>query len=87
MTRSDDDWVSIGEYGNYQSARIISHILGSAAVPHRLVRAAMPLEDPTCWIWVPPKSEIEAKRVLAECAVPEEELTNQALKFPPPDDA
>lgn len=87
MTADPDDWISIGEYSSYQSARIVAGVLDNAEIPHRIVRAAMPLEDRTCWIWVPPESAAEARRALDECAVAADELTMQAMEYPPPDDA
>lgn len=87
MTADPDDWISIGEYSSYQSARIVADVLDNAEVPNRIVTATMRFEDPTCWIWVPPERATEARRALEECAVPDDELTKQAMEYPPPDDA
>lgn len=87
MTTSDGDWVSVGEYDSYPSAKIVSQVLSAAEIPHRIVRSALPIHDFTCWIWVPPEAVTEAKRVLAECTVSDKELTAEALSYPRPDDA
>lgn len=87
MTTSDGDWISVGEYGSYQSAKVVSQVLGAAEIPHRIVRSTLPMDDLRCWIWVPPESVSEAQRVLAECTVSDKELTDEALSYPRPDDA
>jgi len=86
-TVDEGDWMSIGEHLNYQSAGIVSKALDLAEIPHRIVRSARPLHDPRCWIWVPPQRAEEAQQALAECLVPDDELTEDALAYPPPDDA
>jgi hypothetical protein len=86
-----DDWITIGEYSNAASARVAAGLLTTHGVAHRVW--------PSLWltfgadssgdfyIWVPPQIADEAKRILAESEVSEDELARQALNEPPPDDA
>ncbi len=81
------DWISVGEFANSASAEVESTRLTIEGVPHRIMPSAFPIRDPTCWIWVPPEWVDKAKELLSHDAVPEDELTNLALSYPPPDDA
>jgi hypothetical protein len=86
-----DDWITIGEYSNSASARVAAGLLASNGVANRV----WPNPQPTVgadspgdfYIWVAPEVAEEARRILAEPVVSEDELTRQALNEPPPDDA
>jgi hypothetical protein len=87
----NNDWPSVGEYDDPASAAVMSQLLSNMKVPHRVVpridvNYATPPIGPF-YIWVAPEDVEEAKRILAEGQVSEEELTSQALQEPPPDDA
>jgi hypothetical protein len=79
------DWLSAGEFANSASAQVVSQRLTSEGVPHRVVGSGF-IRDPTCSIWVPPEWIDKAKELLSHDAVPDDELTKQALSYPPPDD-
>jgi len=81
---SGHDWVTVGQYSDPMSAAIVSKRLSEEGVPNRVW--APPRASGDCYIWVPPESADAAKEILAEPAVPEEELTALALKDSPPDD-
>jgi hypothetical protein len=88
---SEHDWISVGQYTNLVDAQLVSDRLTSEGVPNRIyipqtlggTNVAPALE---CYVWVPPESAEEARRVLAMSAISEAELTDLALKYPPPDD-
>jgi len=86
----DGDWVSVAEFTDWQSGRIVSHRLTTMGIQHRLVRDFANQFNPSgcgpCQIWVPPQSVDEAKHALAESSPSEAELEEQALDYPPPDD-
>jgi hypothetical protein len=79
-----DDWVSVGQYHDYVSAAVVSARLTDEGVPNRIW--IPPQSAGESFIWVPPESADLAKRILAEPAVSEAELTALATKDPPPDD-
>lgn len=79
------DWVSVGEFRDVVSARVVAAQLSSADIPNRVWRP--PWSDRQIFIWVPPEWEKEAGRILSEPAAPEKELADQALAYPRPDDA
>ena len=85
-----DDWVSLAEYDDSQSAQVVSGRLTLEGIPNRVVidtwRRGYVRAGP-CFIWVPPTSLNAAKAVLGGPFGPEAELTDLALKYPPPDDA
>jgi hypothetical protein len=81
------DWENVGEYANWHSASAISRRLTNEDVPHRVVSSGLPDRDSRRWIEVPPEWADRAKGILAQPAVPEEELTEEALSFPRVDDA
>jgi hypothetical protein len=88
---SNKNWPSVGEYGDPQSAAVMSPLLSFAKMPHRVVPSidvnyATPRSGPFS-IWVAPENLEEAKRILADGQVSDEELASQALREPPPDDA
>jgi hypothetical protein len=84
---SHGDWIGIGVFGNYASALVVSRLLTDENVPHRVVGSPAPGRDPECYIWVPPDWLDRAKKVLADAQISDDELTRQALSYPPPDDA
>jgi hypothetical protein len=81
---SGQDWVSVGQYSDPMSALVVSKRLSDEGVPNRIWTP--PRSAGESYIWVPPESADVAKRILAEPAVSEAELTALALKDPPPDD-
>jgi hypothetical protein len=81
---SGRDWVSVAQYSDPLSAGVVSKRLSDEGVPNRIW--IPPRSGGECYIWVPPESANAAKQILAEPAVPEEELTALALKDPPPGD-
>jgi hypothetical protein len=86
----DNDWISVGEYSDLESAEVISGRLTVEGVENRIVspEPAAPLYGAMGeWaVIVPPESVDAARRALAEAPVDDAELTALALKDPPPDD-
>jgi len=86
----DNNWVSIGEYPNFESADVIAGRLSVDGVLNRVVSAdpAGPLFGAVgeFAVLVPSESLEAAQRILAESPIPDEDLTALALKHPPPDD-
>ena len=80
------DWVSVGEYTNRYSASAISIRLTTEGVPHRVVSSGLPDSDSTRWIEVPPEWVDRAREILVQPAVPEDELTEEALRSSRADD-
>ena len=85
-----NDWVSVGEYSNFESAEAVSGRLSVEGVQNQVVSAdpAGPLFGALGeWsILVPPECVAAAQRILAEPAVSDAELTALALEDPPPED-
>jgi hypothetical protein len=85
-----DDWLTVGVYPDYISAQVGSGLLSAAGIPNRIwpdLRRVGVSADEECYVWVSPEMADEAKRILAATPVSESELTDLALKSPPPDDA
>lgn len=83
-----DDWIMIAEYPNVSSAEVASGLLASMDVQNEILPVADSLTSGgECYISVPPEVADEARRILSESTVSESELTDLALKEPPPDDA
>jgi len=83
-----DDWIVVAEYPNLSSAEVASGLLSGLGVRSEIVPVADSLTSGgECYLSVPPDMADEAKRILAETAVSEDELTELALREPPPDDA
>jgi hypothetical protein len=81
----DATWVKVGTYSNAYSAKSASTLLTSLKIPNTMqCYGTIVLVE--CYIWVPRECEANAKEAL-EASIPEEELTADALKEPPPDDA
>jgi hypothetical protein len=86
------DWVSVGQYNNLLDAQLVSERLSMEGVPNQIFipqiqqiqRPVGPISE--CYVWVPPEAVEDAKRILAEFATSEAELTDLALKYLPPDD-
>ena len=88
---SKGDWADVGGDYDWTSATVMSRLLSFMKMPHRVVpridiNYASPPIGPFS-IWVAPENLEEAKRILAEEQVSDEELTSQALRELPPDDA
>lgn len=81
---SGQDWISVGRYLDPVSASLVSKRLSDEGVPNRIWMPPRSLGE--AYIWVPPESAEAAKRIIAQPAVPEAELTDLALKDLPPDD-
>jgi hypothetical protein len=83
-----DNWIMIAEYPNFSSAEVAAGLLSSMGVQSEILPVADSLTSSgECYISVPPEVADEARRILAESSVSERELTDLALKEPPPDDA
>ena len=83
-----DGWVVVAEYPNASSAEVASGLLSSMGVQSEILPVADSLTSGgECRISVPPELADEAQRILSESSVSESELTELALKDPPPDDA
>jgi hypothetical protein len=81
-------WVSVGEYESDTAADTLAASLTIAGVPNEVVSGSVAFAGPNpgrC-IWVPPEWVERAKAILDEPAVPEDELTAQALRYSPLDD-
>jgi hypothetical protein len=86
---ADNNWISVGEYSNLESAEAVAGRLTVEGVENQVVSA-----DPggplfgamgEYSILVPPESVQAAKRILLE-PIGDAELTALALEDPPPDD-
>jgi hypothetical protein len=86
----NDEWVSIGEYPNFEAAEVIAGRLSQEEIENRVVSAdpAGPLFGALgeYVVLVPPDAAEAAQRLLSEPPVTDDELTDLALKDPPPDD-
>jgi hypothetical protein len=89
-TVADDGWVSVGAYPDVESAQAIAGRLSLEGVENSLI--AREPGGPIFGVlgeWsvlVPPEAVEDAERILAEPAISDAELTELALKDPPPDD-
>jgi hypothetical protein len=87
QTLSASNWLSVGEFANAVDAELTSQRLTTEAIPNKIVASNIPhLGTGPYWVWVPEEFHHQARRVLTESAVPEEELSRLALATPPPDD-
>jgi hypothetical protein len=88
---SKGDWLDVGEDYDEASATVMSGLLSLAKMPHRVVPKLgvnyATFRNGPFSIWVAPENLEEAKGILAEKQVSDEELTSQALREPPRDDA
>jgi hypothetical protein len=83
-----DEWVVVGEYPNVSSAEVASGLLSSMELQNEILPQTDSLTSSgECYLAVPPELADEARRILSESAVSDSELTELALKEPPPDDA
>jgi hypothetical protein len=83
-----DDWVIVGEYPNISAAEVASGLLTNMGVQNEIVPEADSLTSGgECLITVPPDVAEDAKQILSQSSVSDSELTDLALKDPPPDDA
>jgi hypothetical protein len=81
----DANWVKVGTYPNAFSANSASALLTSIKIPNRLQYYGT-VQIIECYIWVPRRFEVDAKQAL-NVTISDAELTAEALKEPPPDDA
>lgn len=79
-----EEWVRINEAGRRLSVDEIGAALIEAGIPHRASEQPQVSGKPS--ILVPADRASEASRALSEASVTNEELTEQALATPPPDD-
>jgi hypothetical protein len=87
---TDADWVSVAEYADVPSAQVVSRRLTMDGIQNRIVsNFSGPAynQNGACSIWVPPQSAADAKRLLQDPPISEDELAALALKYPRPDDA
>lgn len=88
---ANDDWVTVGEYPNVSCAEVGSGLLTSMGVPHRIWPRIHSVVGSSSlapfYIWVAPEDADEAKRILTEAPISDEELSDLALREPRPDDA
>jgi hypothetical protein len=88
MATVTDDWVIVAEYPNASSAEVASGLLASMSIQSEILPVADSLTSGgECCLSVPSELADEAKRILSESSVSDSELTELALKDPPPDDA
>jgi hypothetical protein len=78
----DAGWVKVGTYSNAFEANSDSALLTSLRIPSTVQDYGMV----EWYVWVPNRFATEAKKAL-KTALSEVELTSEALKWPPPDDA
>ena len=83
------DWVTVAQYADVPSTQIASRLLSGLGIRNRIYSPGpilnVPLAGESC-VWVPPELVDAAKKALAQSGVSDKELTEQALKYPPPDD-
>lgn len=85
MTAADgEDWISVAQYSDALSARIEAGLLDGMGIPNRIEHYPRTVD---WYLWVPPEFETDAREALKQAPISEEELTEEALKEPPPDDA
>ena len=86
----DNDWISVGEYSNFESEQVISGRLSVEGLRTRVASAEPggPLFGAVgeFAVLVPPESVEAARQILAEPPIADAELTALALEDPPPDD-
>jgi hypothetical protein len=83
-----DDWVVVAEYPNASSADVASGLLSNMGIQSEVLPVADSLTSGgECRLSVPPELADEAKRILSDSSVSDSELTELALRDPPPDDA
>jgi len=86
MDESDasPSWVSIKGFYEAGGARVAADTLSALEIPNEVSDEVV--HGNGYQLRVPPARAAEARRALAEPAVPEDELTQLALQEPPPDD-
>jgi hypothetical protein len=82
--RESQDWVDVARYSNAAAATVAAGLLIGLNIPHRIQHYRRTFE---WYIWVPAEFEGDAREALKPGQISEAELTEQALKEPPPDDA
>ena len=82
----DGEWVRVGEFNWGGGASWAANRLIRRGIPAKLMKSGV-FGDPNSYVWVPHDRASEAKAILATDEGPEDELTKEALRYPPPDDA
>lgn len=83
MTASEGQgWVSVAQYSSALAAGLDAGLLDGMNIPNRIQHYVRTLE---WFIWVPPEFEADAKEAL-KSPISESELTEKAMKEPPPGD-
>jgi hypothetical protein len=80
------DWVSVCEFTGAAAAALAAERLEEHGIPCKVMNPGN-YRDLTRCVWVAPDRALEAKTILARDEVPEDDLTKEALRYPPPDDA
>jgi len=76
-------WVSVCEFSGFMAATLAAKRLEERGIPCKIKGVGVYPR----YLWVPPDRASEAKAILATDEVPEDELTKEAISYPPPDDA
>lgn len=85
MTAADsNDWISVAQYHNALTAGLDAGLLDGLSIPNRIQHYPGTLD---WYIWVPSEFVADANEALKGASISEDELTEQALRQPPPDDA
>lgn len=85
---SDQGWVSARQYTDFLSASVAASLLSGLGIPNEIYSPRSPdFRSGECYLWVPPELAQDAKKALEQAPLSEKELTELALKYPPPDDA
>ena len=82
--QQSQDWVSVAQYSSAATATLNAGLLAGMNIPHRIQHCRRTFE---WYIWVPADFAADAKEALQPAQISEAELTEQALREPPPDDA
>jgi hypothetical protein len=81
----DENWVTVGTYRNTSAAHPDSALLTSMKIPNR-VQMYGTVDTIECYLWVPREFRADAEKALKP-TISEAQLTAEALKETPPDDA
>jgi hypothetical protein len=77
------DWVDVAQCSNAAAAEVAAALLTGMNIPNRIQHHRRTFQ---WYIWVPAEFEADAKEALRPAQISEAELTELALKEPPPDD-
>lgn len=81
--QESQDWVNVAQYSNAAAAAVDAGLLTGMNIPNRIQRHRRTFQ---WYIRVPAESGADAKEALRPARISEAELTELALKEPPPDD-